>query len=355
MRGDVVEVTIMLGDTIVTTGHADGPFAFDWAPDRMLVPPAERDVPVRTRIGLAEVTLVRTAAPERTLPYTSDFDGRAWRYLVISLAVHLLMWGASTTRPPIESRDIEVCGREPPTYAVTFAAPHDEVDGDDLGAAGGGVVPMRLDAPAPRDRVVVDEVVPEPSTASILAALTSDKIYYSSAHGDESFGPLFGPGAEATSGFGTERSSFTTGGCTEEPCGTVGAIGAHRIDGGARTGEGYGMRPHRTTGPICTLTLPVAISGDLDREIIRRHIQRRLDHLTYCYEAQLLYRPEAAGDVALSFVIEPNGHVTGVVASGISTEIETCVAGVIRSIEFPRSAGGGSTQVSYPLTFRVAH
>ena len=58
--------------------------------------------------------------------------------------------------------------------------------------------------------------------------------------------------------------------------------------------------------------------------------------------------------LSLSFQIEASGHVESVVASGVSPEVEACVAGVIRSIEFPRAIGGGATQVNYPLTFHVA-
>jgi hypothetical protein len=39
-------------------------------------------------------------------------------------------------------------------------------------------------------------------------------------------------------------------------------------------------------------------------------------------------------------------------ASGVDPEVSSCVAGVIKSIEFPKPKGGGGVQVNYPFTFR---
>ena len=363
MRSDVVDVTVRLGDTIVTTGQAYGPFAFDWAPDHVLAPPAERDVPFYARIGLADVTLTRIAAPERTLPYAPNVDRRAWRYLAVSLVVHLVMWGVATTEAPAPERPIDICTLEY-EYTVMFAAPaapHDDSDDDDPGAAAyGGVVPMRLETPAAPKAARTDEgedaSTAGTTTAELVAALTSDKIYSSSSDNGETYGPLFGPGAESTSGFGTNRSSFHPGGgCTEEPCGTIGVIHYEPLAKTSHVGAGWGLMAHdHSSGPTCTLHWDTAtMNGDLSKEVIRRYIRDHLEQLTFCYEAQLLYRPTLEGDLAVSFLIDPAGHVQGVVASGVSTEVETCVAGVIRAIEFPKTVGGGTTQVNYPLTFHV--
>lgn len=368
MRGDVIEVSVAIGDTIVTTGLAHGPFAFDWAPAHILVPPAMRDAPVRTRVGIAEVTMMRVAAPERSLPYTSDFDKRAWRYLVLSLTLHLLMWGVATTQAPAETRPIEVCGAEPPTYVAMFAAeaaPRDlELTAETVEPV---LVPMFIDRPtrgkppitalvpvAGSNRDVADVASPTGiagatnRTEDILAALTAPSL--AAGLGDATVYS----GSEHTRGFGLDRTSFSGGGgCTEEPCGTIGALHYDPLRGGRGAGNGYGLVGRRTMGPTCTLTIPEAVSvGGLDKAIIQRRIRQRLDQLTYCYEVQLLANPNLAGEVALSFTIEPNGQVHGVVASGISDGVETCVAGVIGNIEFPRS--DGTTQVHYPLRYHVA-
>jgi len=39
-------------------------------------------------------------------------------------------------------------------------------------------------------------------------------------------------------------------------------------------------------------------------------------------------------------------------ASGVDPDVASCVAGVIKKIEFPKPKGGGNVQVNYPFVFR---
>ena len=53
------------------------------------------------------------------------------------------------------------------------------------------------------------------------------------------------------------------------------------------------------------------------------------------------------------FFISPTGTVTTSTASGLDGAVASCVAGVIKNIEFPKPKGGGGVQVkSYPFEFR---
>ena len=94
------------------------------------------------------------------------------------------------------------------------------------------------------------------------------------------------------------------------------------------------------------------VVGDLDKAIIRRYIKRNIAKISYCYEKALLASPDIVGVINVQFFIAPTGKVTTANASGVSTEVASCVAGVIRSIEFPTPKGGGGVQVNYPFTFR---
>jgi len=58
--------------------------------------------------------------------------------------------------------------------------------------------------------------------------------------------------------------------------------------------------------------------------------------------------------VSTQFFISPNGNVTASNGSGVDPEVSSCVADVIRGIEFPKPKGGGGVQVNYPFTFRPA-
>jgi hypothetical protein len=115
-------------------------------------------------------------------------------------------------------------------------------------------------------------------------------------------------------------------------------------DGGS--GGGSGQQPTTVPGQ------PIA-QGDLDKAAIRRAIKGNLQKIQYCYEKQLLARPTLAGKVVVQFYILPSGKVASATASGVDPEVASCVADVIKAIEFPRPKHGG-VQVNYPFNFRTA-
>jgi hypothetical protein len=164
---------------------------------------------------------------------------------------------------------------------------------------------------------------------------------------------------EMSGGFGYARSSFGPGG-GGTGWGSICAGDFGTIGHGAGTGTGYGEGGGRC-GPMCrgrhaavptvAIGQPVSV-GDMDKATIRRYIKRNIDKITYCYEKQLLAKPELSGTVATQFFITSTGSVTGATAAGVDPEVANCVAAVIAGIEFPKSDGGGGVQVSYPFTFR---
>ncbi len=99
---------------------------------------------------------------------------------------------------------------------------------------------------------------------------------------------------------------------------------------------------------------PTALNatGDLDKAIIRRYVKRNIQKIQYCYEKQLLGKPGLAGTVMVRFFIATTGQVTSATAAGVDPEIASCVAAVVKTIEFPRPKGGGGVQVNYPFTFK---
>jgi hypothetical protein len=54
----------------------------------------------------------------------------------------------------------------------------------------------------------------------------------------------------------------------------------------------------------------------------------------------------------VQFFIRPDGKVATATASGVDPDVASCVAEVIRQIEFPKPKGGGGVQVNYPFVFR---
>ena len=113
------------------------------------------------------------------------------------------------------------------------------------------------------------------------------------------------------------------------------------------------MVAHTISVPTVTIAAPVVV-GDLDKAIIRRYIKRSIQKITYCYEKQLIVNPKLKGDIATHFVIGPDGKVKSADAKGFDPTVASCVAGVIKDIEFPSAKGGGDVAINYPFTFHPA-
>jgi hypothetical protein len=71
----------------------------------------------------------------------------------------------------------------------------------------------------------------------------------------------------------------------------------------------------------------------------------------YCYEKQLLATPNIRGDVKVIFTVTQNGIVAASTGSGVHAEVSSCVAGVIRNIEFPRPTANVTFRVDASMTF----
>jgi pSer/pThr/pTyr-binding forkhead associated (FHA) protein len=222
---------------------------------------------------------------------------------------------------------------------------------------------------ADQEQLARQQAIEQARTAGVLgsAALTQGGTFASiTGTGDISSGfddldiqgGLLGnePG-EMAGGFGFGRSGFGPGG-GGTGWGTIGTGRYGTIGHGSGTGSGYGvgsgrggMRGRQSAVPQVRIGQPQSV-GDLDKAIIRRYIKRNIQKITYCYEKQLLARPGLEGTVNTQFFISPNGTVSASNANGVDGEVSSCVAAVIKAIEFPKPKGGGGVQVNYPFNFR---
>ena len=97
---------------------------------------------------------------------------------------------------------------------------------------------------------------------------------------------------------------------------------------------------------------PPMLAGAYEPAIVRRYIKRSAQRLAYCYEQQLATTPALQGTLEATFTISVDGKVKDAVATGLgNATVETCVAGVIASLELPKPADG-EVRVDYPLAFR---
>lgn len=114
------------------------------------------------------------------------------------------------------------------------------------------------------------------------------------------------------------------------------------------------MRRGERRRPVVDAPRPV-VDGGIDSAIIRRHIKSKLARIEHCYERELMQSPELDGTVTSEFLIDGRGAVIHASARGMgNSRLESCVADIIESIQFPRSADQSSVKVTYPFHFRRA-
>lgn len=179
---------------------------------------------------------------------------------------------------------------------------------------------------------------PDIAQGGVFASLTTgtdDEDIYGGLLGNEA-GEMEGGFGFGASGFGPDQGGTGWSTIGSGKYGTIGQVSVPGKDGakGARI----------LIGNATTV-------GDLDKNIIRRYMRRKLPQIKYCYEKRLLLDADLKGTVVVSFVITPQGQVNSAHAAGVDDSVSTCVAAVIRGIQFPKPKGGGLVQVRYPFTF----
>jgi TonB family protein len=140
---------------------------------------------------------------------------------------------------------------------------------------------------------------------------------------------------------------------------TLGATLA--FSGGVFSHEQRGFRTWRSPVPTVQIGAADVRSGAapnppaLSREVIRRVLRRHQNEIRFCYEQELAQRPDLAGRVTVSFIINATGAVqTASVANTTlsNARVEGCIVQAVRRWTFPEPDGGGIVGVSQPFTLR---
>ena len=218
------------------------------------------------------------------------------------------------------------------------------------------------------------EAIKQAQRAGILGLFAANPQVFASMRGTADFssgwdesdiqGGLIGTDArEMAGGWGFGRVGVGDGGgCDRAPCGLIGAGNFGLIGHAGTGGPGFGTpgsggpmhRKPRFTGPEVKIGIS-STTGDLDANIIRRYIRRKLPAIRHCYERKLVSDQGLAGTVVTQFQISPMGVVQGASAGGMGDrDVESCVADAVRAIQFPRPKGGGMVNVRYPFIFQPA-
>jgi len=170
-------------------------------------------------------------------------------------------------------------------------------------------------------------------------------------------GNMFGAKAGNSGGFGGLglRGSGGGGGGTGDTIG-IGGIGTKGRGGGTGSyGSGVGVLGGKQSVDVGITSSDPEVMGSLDKELIRQVIHRNRGQIRYCFESLLNRFPKLGGKVAVKFVITATGSVaTSSVAQSTAgnAELETCVAGRVRTWKFPEPKGGGVVVVTYPFIFK---
>jgi hypothetical protein len=363
-------------------------------------------IPARGRIRAhaGQTTFLVTAMPRprrQAVPGFSLLEGRAAKYLAGSLAAHLAIW-ALLQMVPVEggTGQVDLFSLEDTTLRSATTQQDDMVkppdpkngaDGNDGGAPATAAMKMEegaagsktsttpqthlqaihhLDADRQYSRTQAVEdarnagFLGDASLIGGVAAIASETDFSNGFETQDVMGPMYGPdGPVGSGGFGTGRNGWGPGG---GGWGTVGAGGYGVICGddtshcgrgvsgyGLGTGVGPGTGHRHPKVPEVSISQGTSV-GDLDKAIIRRYIKRNVDKIAYCYERELLAKPDLSGTISVQFFIQPDGTVREANASGFDAEVGNCVAGVVKAIAFPRPNGGGGVQVNYPFVFHKA-
>jgi len=403
------EITTRWDDTLLDVSQAEDSFSLC---DVVLVAYGELVAPASGRVGLVDYEIRTVTPPTRELPLARTDDRRVVPYLAAALAVHLVVWAAATSDPDAlpPARAAKPRLRATPIVhasddqraelpdAVTDDRAHD-TKGNGRAAAARGTAGLAGATIAPRDaghiavantgedaQLSKSAAVEQARRAGILGDTKVMQEQFRSLGGADQITSGFDDrqnvtasfdGGDGTSrGFGTGRNGEGAGGGGTD---TLGTIGRGSYSNGTTLGHAWGgsteappahwattwsghydggYYPHRIASvstpyvSICggAYSQRCRVAGDLDPAIIRRYVKRNIQKLAYCYEKQLLAKPDLRGPVLVEFAIT-NGRVEGSTATGVDPTVASCVSDVISNIEFPSA---GMTRVEYVLDFHAA-
>lgn len=128
--------------------------------------------------------------------------------------------------------------------------------------------------------------------------------------------------------------------------GGLGLSGTSR-GGGGGGGEGYGSGAGGFRGRDAMVprirSEQVDVRGALSKEVVRRILHLHRNEVRFCYEQELIRRPDLRGRVSVKFIISETGAVvTAALASSTlaTPRLESCIVTAVRRWTFPTSASG---------------
>jgi pSer/pThr/pTyr-binding forkhead associated (FHA) protein len=94
------------------------------------------------------------------------------------------------------------------------------------------------------------------------------------------------------------------------------------------------------------------VTGDIDKDMIRRIVRAHLNEVRSCYNSGLTRNPNLEGRVSIQFSIIGTGKVASSVVQENTTKdaaVADCIAKAVKRWTFPRVGKGGTALVTYPF------
>ena len=145
-----------------------------------------------------------------------------------------------------------------------------------------------------------------------------------------------------------KRTASTSSGTAESTDEAEGVLGS--LSPTASSSQEAGPQPGVVLGDP-------SISGALDPSVVERVMSTHRKGLSSCYQEELDKSPELSGEMAVSFVIAPDGLVARASSKHSTVEgpvLEECLKKRLLRMRFPSPKDGGSVEVTYPLTLALA-
>jgi FHA domain len=358
--------------------------------------PIPANAKIRARAGQTTFLVSAVNKPAKQAAPLFNIERRTAAYVAGSLAVHLGIIAFLQTIPPDDSGVNVTFDSADVTGMRTSMAEKDTVPPEpeekDEGSAGqesaGGQMAfesgmagkpdapnadghMRIKDRGETKQLSREQAVEQAMNAGIMGSVQQIRGGIAAVNGTADFesgfdtssvyGPLIGGEGEGRGTWGMGVTGWSTGGgCLGGDCGLVGTGRYGTIGNGDRAGDGWGgrrgkggWRGREAAVPKVDISRPEPSDG-LDRAIIKRYVKRQLAQISYCYESELLVKPNLEGTVTVQFLITSSGTVSQSTGGGMDAKVANCVSGVVKNIAFPKPTNGGNVQVNYPFTFRAA-
>lgn len=131
-------------------------------------------------------------------------------------------------------------------------------------------------------------------------------------------------------------------------------------------GIGISRLGHRSAARVPRIrlgTIGLAPARPLSPEVVARAVLRHINEIRFCYEVTLNDEPELAGDIELTWTIEPSGATSDAAIASTSLHtataahggpparaVETCARAAVLRWTFPATERETSVRVTCPVT-----